>query len=170
MRQAHSKRTRNRGRKVSNNPNRTFDSSGPDVKIRGSASQIFEKYQALARDASSSGDYIAAENFYQHAEHYFRVLAANAAASGGAAAAPPANGAAREAHVAPPSESGRQPQAASGSNGGGRGNGRGRRNVGSVRPNGDAKPPQDPGAGPQPVIPAAEGDQPPHHSSDPAGS
>ena len=55
-------------------PNRmqTFDSSGPSVKIRGNAYQVFERYIALAREAASSGDRIAAENLYQHAEHYFR--------------------------------------------------------------------------------------------------
>ena len=51
----------------------TFDSSGPNIKIRGSAHQIFERYLALAREATASDDRIAAENFYQHAEHYFRV-------------------------------------------------------------------------------------------------
>jgi hypothetical protein len=53
--------------------NQTFDSNGPNIKIRGSAHQIFERYLALAREATASGDRIAAENFYQHAEHYFRV-------------------------------------------------------------------------------------------------
>lgn len=53
---------------------RTLDSNGPDIKIRGSASQIFEKYLVLARDAQSSGDRIMAENYLQHAEHYYRVL------------------------------------------------------------------------------------------------
>jgi Domain of unknown function (DUF4167) len=53
--------------------NQTFDSSGPNIKIRGSAHQIFERYIALAREATASGDRIAAENFYQHAEHYFRI-------------------------------------------------------------------------------------------------
>src|SRR6266851_7489924 len=53
--------------------NQTFDSSGPNIKIRGSAHQIFERYLALAREATASDDRIAAENFYQHAEHYFRV-------------------------------------------------------------------------------------------------
>jgi hypothetical protein len=53
--------------------NQTFDSSGPNIKIRGSAHQIFERYLALAREATASGDRIAAENLYQHAEHYFRV-------------------------------------------------------------------------------------------------
>jgi hypothetical protein len=55
----------------------TFDSSGPEVRIRGNAYQVLEKYLALARDASASGDRIAAENFYQHAEHYFRLINAN---------------------------------------------------------------------------------------------
>ncbi len=55
----------------------TFESNGPEGKIRGTAFQVIEKYQALARDAQSSGDRIAAENFYQHAEHYHRVVAAN---------------------------------------------------------------------------------------------
>ena len=53
--------------------NQTFDSNGPDVRVRGSAHQIFERYVALAREATASGDRIAAENFYQHAEHYFRL-------------------------------------------------------------------------------------------------
>jgi hypothetical protein len=53
--------------------NQAFDSNGPNVRIRGNAHQIFERYIALAREAESSGDRVAAENFYQHAEHYFRV-------------------------------------------------------------------------------------------------
>ena len=57
--------------------NQTFDSNGPSVKIRGNAYQVFERYIALAREASSSGDRIAAENLYQHAEHYFRIMQAN---------------------------------------------------------------------------------------------
>jgi hypothetical protein len=55
----------------------TFDSNGPNVKIRGNAYQVYERYLALAREAQSSGDRIASENFYQHAEHYFRVMSAN---------------------------------------------------------------------------------------------
>src|SRR5580658_6684385 len=55
----------------------TFDSNGPNLKIRGNAYQVFERYLALAREAQSSGDRIAAENFFQHAEHYFRVMNAN---------------------------------------------------------------------------------------------
>src|SRR5712691_7467285 len=49
----------------------TFDSNGPSVKIRGNAYQVFERYVAMAREAQASGDRVAAENFYQHAEHYF---------------------------------------------------------------------------------------------------
>jgi len=55
----------------------TFDSNGPNVKIRGNAYQVFERYIALAREAATSGDRIAAENLYQHAEHYFRIMNAN---------------------------------------------------------------------------------------------
>jgi Domain of unknown function (DUF4167) len=52
----------------------TVDSNGPNVKIRGTPHQIFERYVALAPEASTSGDRVAAENLYQHAEHYFRVM------------------------------------------------------------------------------------------------
>jgi hypothetical protein len=52
----------------------TFDSNGPSVKIRGNAYQVFERYVALAREAASAGDRVAAENLYQHAEHYFRIV------------------------------------------------------------------------------------------------
>jgi Domain of unknown function (DUF4167) len=51
----------------------TFDSSGPDVRVRGTARQVFERYVTLAREAATSGDRIAVENLYQHAEHYFRI-------------------------------------------------------------------------------------------------
>jgi hypothetical protein len=61
------------------NPNRTYDSSGPEVKIRGAASHVYEKYLQLARDANSSGDRVMAENYLQHAEHYFRIMSAAAA-------------------------------------------------------------------------------------------
>ena len=52
----------------------TFDSNGPDGRVRGNARQVYEKYLTLARDAQSAGDRIAAEAYYQHAEHYFRIL------------------------------------------------------------------------------------------------
>jgi hypothetical protein len=61
------------------NPNRTFDSSGPEIKIRGSASHVYEKYLQLARDANSAGDRVMAENYLQHAEHYYRIMAVAAA-------------------------------------------------------------------------------------------
>jgi hypothetical protein len=70
------RRSRGRGqRKPHFNPRQqTFDSNGPDVRVRGNAYQVLEKYLALARDASSAGDRIAAENFLQHAEHYYRLI------------------------------------------------------------------------------------------------
>ena len=64
------------GRKPSNPMSRSYDSNGPDVKIRGTANHIAEKYQNLARDASVSGDIVMAENYFQHAEHYLRIIAA----------------------------------------------------------------------------------------------
>ncbi|MCP8897298.1 DUF4167 domain-containing protein [Shinella daejeonensis] len=66
----------NNHRKGGNPLTRTYDSSGPDVKIRGTAQHIAEKYTALARDAQSSGDRVIAENYLQHAEHYNRIIAA----------------------------------------------------------------------------------------------
>ncbi len=57
--------------------NKVFDSNGPDIKLRGTTQTIAEKYMQLGRDAQSSGDSVAAENYYQHAEHYYRLWAAN---------------------------------------------------------------------------------------------
>jgi hypothetical protein len=54
----------------------TFDSNGPDVRVRGNAWQVYEKYQSLARDATSAGDRVLAENYQQHAEHYYRIIEA----------------------------------------------------------------------------------------------
>ncbi|MBI4724492.1 MAG: DUF4167 domain-containing protein [Rhodomicrobium sp.] len=72
-----SRRGRNRGgRKPQNSISRNYESSGPDVKIRGTAMHIAEKYASLARDAMSSGDSVAAENYLQHAEHYNRIIMA----------------------------------------------------------------------------------------------
>ncbi len=72
-----SRRGRNRGgRKPQNSMSRNYESSGPDVKIRGTAMHIAEKYASLARDAMSSGDTVAAENYLQHAEHYNRIILA----------------------------------------------------------------------------------------------
>lgn len=65
--------------------NRSFESNGPGVKLRGTAAQVYDKYLALARDASSAGDRVAAENYFQHAEHYYRILSANQAQNAQAA-------------------------------------------------------------------------------------
>lgn len=72
----------NRGRHRNNarrsNPSRqNFDSNGPGVRIRGSATQVYEKYIQMARDAQTSGDPVAAETMLQHAEHYYRLLNEN---------------------------------------------------------------------------------------------
>src|ERR1700709_1744997 len=73
---------RMRGNRPPNNrrgPNpltRSYESNGPDVKIRGNAHHVAEKYLQLARDAHTSGDPVSAENYFQHAEHYFRLIAA----------------------------------------------------------------------------------------------
>src|SRR5476649_406717 len=86
--QNNNKRMRNRNNNNNNNRNdgnrgrgqnpmtRVFESNGPDIKIRGTASHVAEKYVQLARDARSSGDSVATDNYYQHAEHYFRLIAA----------------------------------------------------------------------------------------------
>ena len=86
------KRSRGRGRRPQggggggggggghhHNHNRSFDSTGPDVKIRGTAANVYEKYLQLARDAGSAGDRVMAENYLQHAEHYYRILMAQGA-------------------------------------------------------------------------------------------
>jgi hypothetical protein len=70
-------RGRNNNRKGHHNPlSRSFESNGPDVKIRGTPSHIAEKYISLARDAQSTGDPVLAENYLQHAEHYSRIIMA----------------------------------------------------------------------------------------------
>ena len=77
MRQSQqNKRIRGRGRKNANPLGRTYESNGPDVKIRGTAHHIAEKYVSLSRDAQASSDRVMAENYLQHAEHYFRLIAA----------------------------------------------------------------------------------------------
>jgi hypothetical protein len=69
-------RNNNGGRKHLNPLSRNYESNGPDGKVRGNAAHVAEKYLQLARDAQSSGDAVMAENFLQHAEHYFRIVAA----------------------------------------------------------------------------------------------
>jgi len=77
MRQGNpNKRLRGRNRKGPNPLTKTFESNGPDVKIRGTALHVAEKYLQLSRDAQVSGDRVMGENYLQHAEHYFRILAA----------------------------------------------------------------------------------------------
>ncbi|MHA1525333.1 MAG: DUF4167 domain-containing protein [Alphaproteobacteria bacterium] len=77
MRQAqHGRKLRGRGRKPNNPLSRTFDSVGPDTKVRGTASHIADRYVTLARDAQLTGDRVIAENYLQHAEHYIRIVAA----------------------------------------------------------------------------------------------
>ena len=56
------------------NRNHVFDSNGPDLRIRGTSQQLFEKYLQLGRDATSGGDRVMAESYFQYAEHYFRIL------------------------------------------------------------------------------------------------
>ena len=56
------------------NRNHVFDSSGPEMRVRGTAQQLFEKYLQLGRDATGSGDRVMAEGYFQHAEHYFRII------------------------------------------------------------------------------------------------
>ncbi len=97
-----SNRNRMKGRNNNNNNNngqrrgnvpprmQVFDSNGPDVRIRGTAWQVHEKYLALAKDANSSGDLIMAENYMQHAEHYQRIINTFAEQMGGQQWAPQA--------------------------------------------------------------------------------
>ncbi len=75
---SNNRRHRNRnssGRRASQQSRtQVYDSNGPDVRIRGTAHQVAEKYLALAKDAASAGDHMIAENYYQHAEHYIRII------------------------------------------------------------------------------------------------
>lgn len=121
------KRSRGRNRRPGgnqqnafNNPNRHFESVGPDVKIRGSAQQVLEKYQQYARDAHTSGDRVLSEAYFQYAEHYQRIVAKQ-----------------NEARTQQPG--GQQPQNRSG-NGNGGGNGNGPRDDRDPRGNQDRDP------------------------------
>jgi len=67
----------NNGRRGGSPRTQNFESNGPDIKVRGNAQQIVDKYQTLAREAATAGDPVMAENYYQHAEHYHRVLTAS---------------------------------------------------------------------------------------------
>ena len=109
MKQNHSikrHRGRSNGRRGSYGSSHSIESNGPDVKIRGNATQLFEKYQSLARDAVSLGDPISAENYLQHGEHYFRVMILQTAENPNGAR-PRASNRDRDSHSngAPPSAS-----------------------------------------------------------------
>ena len=72
------KRPRGRnGRKSTNPRSQSFESNGPEVRVRGNAQQVVEKYLALAQDAATAGDRIRSESYFQHAEHYQRIQTAN---------------------------------------------------------------------------------------------
>jgi hypothetical protein len=119
----------------------TYDSNGPDVKIKGTASQVTDRYQALARDALVTGNRVAAENYLQHAEHYQRIMNAHAAATAEANAQnKPTNG--TDASPQPNDAAPQPPQEAKQ---GGRGRGRGRSQQRG------ANPPSD-GTGEQPQV------------------
>ncbi len=74
MKRQRGRNRNNNNNNKNNNPNRSMDSNGPDVKVRGNASTIYEKYVQLARDATSNGSRVKAENYLQHAEHYLRLV------------------------------------------------------------------------------------------------
>jgi len=76
MRGRNNNHNNNGSRKGPNPLTRSYESNGPDVKVRGTALHIAEKYIQLARDAFASGDYVMGENYQQHAEHYYRIIAA----------------------------------------------------------------------------------------------
>ncbi len=67
---------RNQQNGIPLNRNHVFDSTGPEMRVRGTAQQLFDKYTQLARDAASGGDRVLGESYYQHAEHYFRIISA----------------------------------------------------------------------------------------------
>jgi hypothetical protein len=78
----HHQAPRHQHRGMPMNRNHVFDSNGPDVRLRGTSQQLFEKYLQLGRDATSAGDRVMAESYFQHAEHYFRILNAMQQAQG----------------------------------------------------------------------------------------
>ena len=78
MRQGpNAKRSQGRGNGRAGGNSRNQRSGGKGPAVRGNARQIMEKYLTLAREASTSGDRIVAEGYFQHAEHYFRVMTAS---------------------------------------------------------------------------------------------
>jgi hypothetical protein len=89
---------RNQQNGIPLNRNHVFDSSGPEMRVRGTAQQLFEKYTQMARDASSNGDRVTGEAYYQHAEHYFRIISAINQAQGQPAGQPQAGQGERPAY------------------------------------------------------------------------
>lgn len=85
---------RNQQNGIPLNRNHVFDSSGPEMRVRGTAQQLYDKYTQMARDAASGGDRVLGEAYYQHAEHYFRIISAINQAQG----------------LPPPGQAGQQPQ------------------------------------------------------------
>lgn len=76
MKHANNRRSRGRsnGKRYPNQRGGVFESNGPEIKVRGTPQQVQEKYLALARDAQSAGDRVQAEAYFQHAEHYLRII------------------------------------------------------------------------------------------------
>ena len=74
MRHSAKRQSRNRGPQKKNSKTRVYESNGPETKIRGTAYQVTEKYELLAKDAETSGNHVLAENYRQHAEHYQRII------------------------------------------------------------------------------------------------
>jgi hypothetical protein len=136
------------------NRNHVFDSNGPDLRLRGTAQQLFEKYLQLGRDATGGGDRVTAEGYFQHAEHYFRILNAMSQAQSG-----PQHHQPRRYQSVPdtaesgPDGMGDQPETAAHANGGGDGNGA---QMNGAQPNGHAAEPD------------AEGEAPSAESREPA--
>ena len=101
--------SRNQQNGIPLNRNHVFDSSGPEMRVRGTAQQLYEKYQQMARDAAGNGDRVLGEAYYQHAEHYFRIISAINQAQG---IPNPASGAQQQ-----PQERGNYQPAQNGNNG-----------------------------------------------------
>ena len=106
-------RSRGNGKRFPSGKNQTFESNGPDVKIRGTAQQVHEKYLSLARDAMSAGDRISAEGFFQYADHYFRLFTVDPPSNGnGNGRSPQQRGSSASSFVADPAfADGPQPDA-----------------------------------------------------------
>ena len=166
-------RGRSNGRRHQHGLSSNYESNGPEVKIKGSASQVQDRYQALARDAVASGDRIAAENYLQHAEHYQRIInahlatnAANAANAGDGNGAARVNGGREQPDGRQRGEDGRQRsddgrqrgddgrQRGEDGRSGGRGRGRGRAQAEASEPNAPQPELAPGGEQPQPAEPA----------------